>query len=264
MLRSDLLFFFTAAALFPVSVLVLWRARQWKKLEQAQHEFIDTVSHELRTPLGSIRDAASMLAAGEYGKLPPKATQATVLIHQTATRLLVLSETFLAASRLAAGVLYTHERVATDVAQDVRHILDELMPLAKHKRLTLSSTIDASVPSRLMLHREAFLVTLFNLLDNAIKYTSRGGVRVTCRYDEGNRLSVEVSDTGNGFTQEECRTIFDQFRRGSAARSSHNATGSGLGLTIVKRILEASGGEIIAASDGIGKGARFTFSLPVL
>ncbi len=240
---------------------VWWRLRQRQHLEQAKHEFMDLVSHELRTPLGSMRDAAAMLSAGDYGQLPIKARQITTSIHQAATRLLSLAETFLSASRLESGT-YISTHVPADVRQEGGRILDELLSVAESKGLAFTIFVAKTVPSQLMLDREALHITLFNLIDNAIKYTSSGRVAVTCYLEDRHRLVCEVCDTGSGLTSVERKLIFDKFRRGSAAMS-HQVAGSGLGLYIIKRLLEAAGGEITVESEGLGRGSKFRFKLPI-
>jgi signal transduction histidine kinase len=234
--------------------------RQLKLVEEAKSDFLDMVAHQLRGPLGGIRASASMLVAGDYGQLPTKAHDAAFLIGDSATRLLSLSDSFLNASRLEVGT-YESVRVPTDVRHEIRSVVDEMESAATTKHLRLASHISSDMPSIISIDVEALRHVIFNLLDNAIKYTDAGSIELQCAL-EGRKFHLSVTDTGAGMSQEEIAQLFKKFHRGKDGHAK-SVDGTGLGLYIVKRLLEAAGGAIRAESAGVGKGSTFHAWLPV-
>ncbi|MEK7115997.1 MAG: HAMP domain-containing sensor histidine kinase [Patescibacteria group bacterium] len=230
-----------------------------RRLDEAKSDFVDMVSHQLRSPLGAIRAASAMLADGDCGALPEKANLAATQIENTATRLLSLAETFLNASRVELG-FYESVRVPTDVAEEIRAALAELSPLARAKKITLESYCRTPLPLIVRVDRDALRNVLYNLLDNALKYTARGSVTVTYSLHRGD-LAIDVVDTGEGMTQEELAELFKKFHRGNAARR-READGTGLGLYVVRRLVSAAGGAVSADSAGLGKGSVLSVHLP--
>lgn len=233
--------------------------RQLRMLESARSDFIDMVAHQLRGPLGGIRSASSMLAGGDFGPVPEKASKVSSQIQETASRLLSLSDTFLNASRIEVG-MYQTSRVPTDVRKEVTDIFNEMSTLAGAKNLELVQDIADDIPQVAKLDKEVLENALFNLIDNAVKYTDKGKVMVGCRLGKGEIL-VSVSDTGPGLTQDECRDLFRKFHRGKVGRM-HQSDGTGLGLYIVKKLVEAAGGTIGVQCAGPGLGTTFSFRLP--
>ncbi len=233
--------------------------RQLHMLEEAKSDFVDMVAHQLRSPLGAIRGAASMLAAGDFGSMPEKAAKASGQIQDTATRLLSLSDTFLNSSRLEVGA-YQSVRVPTDLRQEVGGVLHEMASAAEAKGLKLESDVCGECPQRAGLDREVLENVLFNLVDNAVKYTSQGSVAIKCKKDD-DFIYLEVKDTGPGMTTEECRDLFKKFHRGKVGRM-HQSDGTGLGLYVAKRLAEAAGGEISVYCAEMGKGTVFTLKMP--
>lgn len=233
--------------------------RQLHQLDQARGDFVDMVAHQLRGPLGGIRSSASMLSEGDYGALPEKARTASELIQDSATRLLSLAETFLGAARLQVGK-YTSVQVPTDVANEMTQTIAELQRAADAKQLVLKVSIASTIPKSVMLDREVLQNALFNLIDNAIKYTDTGSVSVSCE-DRDGAIVVIVSDTGAGLSPTDVTNLFKKFQRGKMNRA-HAQDGTGLGLYVVKELLEAAGGTIAVSSEGIGKGSSFRLQLP--
>lgn len=233
--------------------------RQMRMLEAARSDFIDMVAHQLRGPLGGIRSASSMVATGDFGQVPEKVGKVAGQIQETASRLLSLSDTFLNASRIEVG-MYQTSRVPTDVRKEVADIFNEMSTLAGAKKLELAADLAADIPARVRLDKEVLENALFNLVDNAVKYTDKGKVTVVCRLGKG-EISVSVSDTGPGLTQEDCRDLFRKFHRGKVGRM-HQSDGTGLGLYIVKKLVEAAGGTIGVQCAGPGLGTTFSFRLP--
>lgn len=234
--------------------------RDLKVLEEAKGDFVDMVAHQLRTPLGGIRASSAMLVEGDYGALPEKARTAVALIEDAATRLLSLADTFLSMSRVEVG-MYKTRRSEADIRKEVSNVIDEMSVSARSKQLALESSVDDDVPGTVRVDKDALRNALFNLIDNAIKYTDKGEVSVSVHVSDS-LLIAEVRDTGFGMTSEELRDLFKKFHRGDVGRS-HAMDGTGLGLYVVRRLIEAAGGRISAASEGTGKGSVFTVTLPI-
>lgn len=233
--------------------------RELKLVEEAKSDFVEMVSHQLRGPLGGIRGASSMLVDGDYGALPERAREAARLIQDSVTRMLSLADTFLDVSKLDVGV-YESRRVPTSVRREVTSIVEEMSNLAASKGLALSAEIASDIPETLSLDKEVLRQATFNLLDNAIKYTDHGSVIVAARHDAG-ELVLEIRDTGMGLSAEERHQLFRKFHRGKAGHD-HTVDGTGLGLYIVKRLVEAASGMISVASGGPGNGSAFIVRLP--
>lgn len=235
------------------------RMCELERLDTARCEAISVIAHQLRGPLGCIRLASDALLRGESGKLDGAAEPAVRQIKQSADRLLALAETSLSAARLEAGAFHT-ARTRVNVVSEIRELLAELSPLAGAKKLELRSSF-TGIPKELFLDREVIRSVVFNLLDNAIKFTDSGSVNIVAFMRDGS-LVAAVSDTGAGLTQKELSQIFRQFSRGRFAHDKKH-DGAGLGLFVVKRLMESVGGRVSVISDGPGKGASFTVEFPL-
>lgn len=227
------------------------------ELARIRHaDFLAVLAHELRTPLTPIRMAASMLDEMRIADFPRmKAIIERQVLH--ITRLLV---DVLEVSRIGVGKLRLTKRVL-DIAEILEQAVDTCVPAmdARHQKLhsTLSATpvmIDGD-PVRLA---QVFV----NLLDNASKYTPEGGVIELTVATTGNELVITVIDSGIGITTESLATMFDPFVQDPQA-VAFNANGLGIGLTVVRELVDAHGGKVTAWSEGIGAGSRFTVSLPL-
>ena len=228
--------------------------------EEASHlkdEFLATASHELRTPLNAIVGWVHVLQTGAL-VTEDQRRQAVNAIDRNAKVQTRLIEDLLDVSRMIKG------RVSLTVAPvDLRSIVDAavetLRPAAAAKEIAVDvEGADDVLPVIGDEHR--LQQVLWNLLANALKYTARGGrVQVRASIDDG-RAIVTVTDNGEGIDPEFLPHIFEPFRQGA---SETMRSGLGLGLAIVQRLVDLHGGSITAESDGVGKGARFTLSLPI-
>jgi len=232
--------------------------QQLRELDEVRNDFTAMVAHQLRSPIGGIRAAAVALRDGTFGQLPVPAKETVSLIINSTGRLLNMAETYLQAMRLRQGRFAT-QAVDTEVEQVLQTVVRELMPLAELKHLELSFQVN-DTPKNLKLDREVLMNSIFNLADNAIKYTDHGSIKLDAQW-KSDMLTVSVSDTGSGMTSEELHTAFDRYARGSSARARQVA-GTGLGLYIVKRLLRAVGGTIEAHSKGSGQGSVFRLTMP--
>ena len=173
-------------------------------------------------------------------------------IYANTNRLIRLVNNFLNVSRIESG-RFTVTKEEHDLVPILKKILDELRLTAQDKglKLSLESAVDSLIAQ---VDADKIEDVLINLVDNAIKYTPKGGKVKVKLVDLGNRVRVEVKDTGQGLKPSEIKSLFDKFVRGSRAL---DRSGTGLGLDIAKRIIEAHKGEIGVESDGVGKGSCF-------
>jgi signal transduction histidine kinase/CheY-like chemotaxis protein len=221
-------------------------------------EFLATVSHELRTPLNAIMGWSHMLRAG--GLDEANAARAIETIARNAQAQAQLIEDILDVSRVITGKLHL-DIAPVDVASVINTAIDSVQLAADAKGVRLKVVLDRS--ARLVAGDAARLrQVIWNLVSNAIKFTPASG-RVTVRLERaGADARLTVSDTGCGISAEFLPFIFDRFRQADGT-STRRHGGLGLGLAIVRHLVELHGGTVAAASDGEGLGATFSVTLPL-
>jgi signal transduction histidine kinase/CRP-like cAMP-binding protein len=230
-----------------------------EEANRAKEEFLATLSHELRTPLTAMLGWSRMLRAS---KKQDKTTVAKALevIERNAETQQQLIESMLDVSRITAGKLQLDTR-ALDLRPVIEEALDTVRPAAdaKNVRLHFAPDADAVFVSG---DAQRLQQVLSNLLSNSIKFTpEKGSVRITL--ERVNSLAqIKVSDSGRGIAAGFLPHVFDRFRQANATDSSTHG-GLGLGLTIVRHLVELHGGTVEAASGGEGMGATFTVNLPL-
>ncbi len=228
---------------------------------RARTEFLAMMSHEIRTPMNSIIGFTSLLMDMP---LPPTAAQYIRIIRQSGNHLLQIINDILDLSKLDAGKLELEEEVF-DLREEVAGTVELLITQAQQKHLTLTVDISTNVPARIWGDPGRIRQILINLIGNAIKFTSVGGVTVrfeAVRMDDGERrLACKVIDTGIGIPAEKIGLLFNHFTQISN-RGSRQYGGSGLGLAICKRLVEQMGGEIGVHSEP-GRGTTFQFDVPL-
>ena len=221
---------------------------------QMKDEFLATVSHELRTPLQAILGYASMLKQG-VSRDPDKAIEAILRNADAQARLI---EDILDVSRITSGKLrLTFTRV--DIVAVVRAARDSIRPAAQARRMRIVDDL----PSDLGVVQgdfERLQQVFWNLLSNAVKFTEPGGTIEISGQRTGSELTVRVRDTGRGISRENLATIFERFRQIDSS-TTRNKGGLGLGLAIVRSLVEAHGGSVSADSAGPGTGTTFTVKL---
>jgi len=232
-----------------------------REIAQIKTDFVSAVSHELRTPLSSIKAYVEMLVDGEAHDEDTRRNFYEIIQTET-DRLQRLISNILNISRIESGVVEI-EHQSIQVNDIVQEVLTTMQPQADEKDLLLDCDLDGSVPTlwadRDLLHR-----AILNVIGNAVKYTNKNGrIRVTTSTDDSiGHAIVSVSDNGVGIRPEDLPRIFDKFYR--APDSSSVAKGTGLGLNLVKHIVETiHGGEISVASE-IGVGTTIILKFPVL
>ncbi|MEO5730064.1 MAG: ATP-binding protein, partial [Byssovorax sp.] len=228
------------------------------RLQQEKDEFIATLSHELRTPLTAVLGWASLLRSGSLGEAAHlRGVEAVARNAGTLTR---LTDDLLDLSRIATGKLRVELRPLA-VQQVVGAAIDAARPLANNRSILLDYEVD-QVEGMVLGDTERLQQVVSNLLANALKFTPSGG-KVTIRVEETARhVSIEVRDTGKGISEDFLPYVFDRSRQATLS-SRRGYDGLGLGLGIVRSLVQLHGGQVRAESGGPGAGATFTVVLPL-
>jgi signal transduction histidine kinase len=231
-----------------------------EQLDNAKSDFISTASHQLRTPLTAIKGFVSLLLEGSYGDVEAKQQDVLKKIYDSNQKLINLVDDLLNISRMETGRM--DFAFAPGKLEDIcQKIIDIYSSKAKEKGLYLEYTKPETAMSEIMIDGDRMKEVISNMVDNAIKYTSKGGAKLKVEEKDGN-IKVTVSDTGMGVLDDEMPHLFTKFSRGKDTKRL-NVNGIGLGLYVGKFIVEAHGGRIWAESEGENKGSRFILELPV-
>ncbi|MBN1937281.1 MAG: response regulator [Anaerolineae bacterium] len=233
-----------------------------KELDRLKSEFLATVSHELRTPLNAIIGFSELLLSEKLGALAPEQRRGVDNVLASGELLLELINNILDFSKIEAGQLDLDE-VDFDPGQVVEQMVDLVAPRAFAKGLEFVYTVSPDIPACLRGDPLRLRQVLVNLVSNAVKFTERGQVVVRVdlvhAQDASVRLGCSVADTGIGIPPERLASVFASFVQsdGSVARQYG---GSGLGLTISKRLVEMMGGDLRIESQ-VGRGSTFSFDV---
>jgi len=228
-----------------------------RELDQMKSDFVNTVSHELKTPLTAILGGLEVVEL-DSDKIPPEAREMLEIVNRGAERLRNLVSDLLDVSRLETGRVVLRE----DICHPEQLVAETVDVFAAEGRKRIKVEVAPDVPM-VILDRAKTIQCLTNLVSNAIKY-SPGGGPVTIRvWADHNRhaLSFSVTDTGLGIAPEHLAKVWDKFYRVEAGLTQ-DIEGTGLGLVILKRIVELQGGTVSSESE-VGKGSTFSFSIPL-
>jgi signal transduction histidine kinase/CheY-like chemotaxis protein len=240
------------------------KAEQLQLISKYKSEFLANMSHELRTPLNSLLILSQMLAENRDGNLTPEQVKFAQTVYTSGDDLLSLINEILDLSKVEAGKMpidphsFALEDVRSYLEQTFRHV-------AQQKDLAFQIDVEAPVPSHMFTDMNRLQQVLKNLLANAFKFTSQGGVTMTISGggDGGaNLVRFSVHDTGIGIPYEKQKLIFDAFQQADGT-TSRKYGGTGLGLTISREIAHLLGGTIEVVS-APGEGSTFTLSVPAL
>jgi signal transduction histidine kinase/ActR/RegA family two-component response regulator len=222
-------------------------------------EFLATVSHELRTPLNAVLGWARLLAGGQLD--PARTTAAVHIIERNAKALARIIDDLLDISRIIGGGVRI-EAQPVDLVAVIQGAIDEVQPAAQAKPVRLTFTCRI-VPDPVGGDTIRLQQVVANLLSNAIKFTPPGGLVAVTLTSAGSHAEIQVSDSGQGIDAAFLPRIFDRFSQADTSTARRHG-GLGLGLAIVRALVERHGGNVQAASPGPGQGATFTVRLPVL
>jgi PAS domain S-box-containing protein len=229
-----------------------------ERASRLKDEFLAVLSHELRTPLNAVLGYAHLLGIGALQ--PDRAKHAVDAIQRNAKAQTRLVESLIDLSRIMAGKLELDlERI--EVSKLVDTVVDVVRPDADAKDIVLDSVVPSTLPS-LVGDSGRLQQVFWNLLSNAIKFTPRGGrIGIRVAHDDGH-LAVRVTDTGQGITPAFLPFVFDRFQQGENP-TGRSPVGLGLGLALVREMVQAHGGSVVAESPGEGRGSTFTVRLPL-
>ncbi len=232
--------------------------RQAQEADRLKSVFLATLSHELRTPLTSIIGFSGILSQGLAGPLNDEQSKQLGMVRQSAQHLLNLINDILDLSKIEAGQMKV-SRAPCDLRAVIESVLQLAQPLAAKKGLALEAEIGADIPT-IQSDAQRLKQILLNLVNNAVKFTSRGVVRVECRCRQ-HTVEISVRDIGIGIAAEELPHLFRPFHQiESGANRKHE--GSGLGLSISNQLASLLGGKINVQSQP-GEGSLFTLVLPL-
>lgn len=228
------------------------------EIDRQCQDFVSRLTHDLRTPLVAAERIMSLFLEGSLGELSPSMIEAMTIMARSNRNLLSMVNTLLEVYRFEAGRKNLVFQLV-EMKGLIHEVVDGLTPLAEEKKLSINikymNNFKASIMGdRLELHR---LFT--NLVANAIKFTDSGFIhlKLTASKHRDDYIDIEVADTGQGIPLDEQATLFERFSPGN-----HKRSGSGLGLYLSRRIVEAHQGNIRVTSEP-GKGSVFTVNLPV-
>jgi two-component system phosphate regulon sensor histidine kinase PhoR len=238
--------------------LSLHNVTERRRTEARRLDFYSIIAHDLRSPLSAMMLRTGAILSGRRGVLSGQLTDDVRKIDANIRSMVALINDFLDLARLE-GAGYKIDREPVDVLALVRSTIDDVRPLAEESQLSLQAELPSGIPVEIAGDRRRLGQVLTNLLSNAIKFTPPGG-RVTVRVRrEGDIVAVDVDDTGRGIAADALPTLFERYTR--VIDPQHQVAGTGLGLMIVREIVEAHGGAVSVRSSE-GKGSSFSVRLP--
>jgi two-component system sensor histidine kinase GlrK len=229
-----------------------------KEMEKMKSDFFSLMAHELRTPLASIKEGTHLLLKGIGEEFKDKRNTVLTIIAEESNRSIDLVNSLLDLSKMEAGVMALHFETS-NIEPLIDRAVSGIEPLAMAKNVSIEVNLPQDLPY-VKMDGERILQALRNLIGNAVKFTPGGGqVTISARAMEKG-VSVSVANTGPGIPKEDLNVIFDKFKQASVT-SYDKIKGTGMGLAIVKHIINAHGGTVWVESEP-EQGSTFTFLLP--
>lgn len=229
-----------------------------QELDKQKTEFISIASHQLRTPLSIFKGYIELIKDGGYGKVEKEVAEVLNKMDVNNEHLIKLIDEFLDITRIEQGRT-KYEIAPRNMCAIVDGVVAELAAMAKQSKLSLKWTCPKE-EKIVSCDAEKIRHVVFNFIDNAIKYSVKGAVKITVQ-EEGGGVSVCVKDSGLGFNKTDEANFFQKFYRGENVRGT-NVTGTGLGLYVCRKFVEAHGGRVWAHSAGLGQGSEFGLWVP--
>ena len=255
---ADAILISFAMVVILAGMLVLWLAmRKERKASELKSEFIANVSHELKTPLSLIRMFSELMALGKV-RSPEMGREYAEIITRESERLSRLIDNVLDFARIERGKA-AYDFAIGDLGAVVERALDVYRYRLEREKMKLSVDIEKNLPP-VRLDENAMTLALLNLLENAVKYAAPSPLTIRLRR-AGGTIELSVEDHGPGVPEGDVRRVFDRFYRASNVRGKQ-IRGSGIGLSLVKHVVEAHGGRVLL-SPTAGGGATFTITVPV-
>ena len=234
--------------------------RELEKLDKAKSEFVSIASHQLRTPLTAIKGYISMMQEKIYGNPPPKMKKPLENIQASNERLIRLVNDLLNISRIEAGRIKL-EKEKVQIEDMISSVIEELKGVSEEKDIYLKFEKPQKALPKALIDRNKMRQVIMNLIDNAIRYTNKGGIAAGIKNSKS-KIQIIIKDTGEGMTKEEVNHLFESFSRGKAGTRLWTE-GAGLGLYVAKKFVDMHNGKIWAESPGKDKGSTFYIELPI-
>ncbi len=228
-----------------------------KELDQLKSEFLSLATHQIRAPLTAIKGYASLILEGDYGEVSEPVKKTIRTIFDSCQNLVIIVGEFLDISRIEQGRM-KYDLTDFDITATVSEVINELSPNIKNAGLTINLEPSPSYIVKADIGKIKQIIN--NIIDNSIKYTKNGGIKISI-LDDNKNVKIAISDTGIGITSEDIPKLFTKFSRAKDAFKT-NVVGTGLGLYVAKQMVEAQGGKIWVESPGVGRGSTFFIELP--
>lgn len=229
-----------------------------QELDKQKTEFLSIASHQLRTPLSILKGYIELILDGAYGKIEPETVKALGDMDINNEHLVKLVDQFLDISRVEQGRT-KYEFNEIDICGLIDSAMNDLKIKAKQKKIEIKWACPKRI-EKVDCDKEKIHHVIFNFIDNAVKYSGNGTVKVLYRKEDGG-VAVSVFDQGLGFNKQDGLNFFQKFYRGENVKTV-SVTGTGLGLFVCRKFVEAHNGRVWAHSDGLGKGSEFGFWIP--
>jgi signal transduction histidine kinase len=229
-----------------------------EEASQLKSQFLANVNHDLRTPVSAIIGYGRLVLRETEGQIAPLQSENLQDLLNNAERLLNQIDSLLDFAKIEAGKMAVHVE-PVKVNEVIQAAISTIEPSLNGGNVRIIREIASDMPA-LNTDREKLRQIILNLLDNALKFTERGEIKIAASQQNGS-FKLAVSDTGIGIPKEELNKIFEEFHRGDSS-STKNYRGTGLGLAIVKQFANLLGGEVAVESE-VGKGSVFTVTLPL-
>ncbi len=236
-----------------LSVKLIDANEKLKGLDKLKTEFVSLASHQLRSPLTAIKGYTSMLLEGDYGDINPDAKEKINRIQESSNNLTLVVEDLLNVTKIEQGGM-SYEMVRFNFGELVENTTKDLSITAEKKGLKLIYKTPKDDKYFVVGDKEKIRQVVVNLIDNSMKYTLKGQIETSLIRNNG-KILLSIKDTGVGIPKEIIGTLFEKFARGEGAKL--NSSGSGLGLYLVKEIMEAHKGRVWVESEGKDKGSTF-------
>ncbi len=227
-------------------------------------EFLDIASHQLKTPVSVILGTASMFKEGNMAKLPQDQQDKFIdNIFKKAKKLGSIISDILRASEMDTEEFKLEPETLKPIQMEevIKRVYEDTKEEAQEKNLSLEVVKPPQPTSPVLINADYLEQAIFNLVDNAIKYTGKGYVKIILSEEQG-KIIIKIEDSGIGIPAADQKKMFDKFARAKNARNMYT-DGSGLGLFIIKKIMAAHQGGQISFSSQENKGTTFTITLPV-